>query len=252
MIRNNSLFIAILAILLLSLFGSGCSNRPVVPAGDCAGRCVVLLHGLGRTASSMQKMENALFEAGYCTVNAGYPSREEPVETIVNEQLPEMVATCRNNGAETIHFVTHSLGGILVRAYLQEHKLPEGSRIVMISPPNHGSQIVDTFKGLFLFRWIYGPAGQVLGTGGDSLPSVLAPVDAEIGIITGSRSYNPVLSAILPGADDGKVTVESAKLEEMQDFLVVPRTHTFIMKDEEVIRQVIAFLDTGQFDAASE
>lgn len=246
--RFPSKVCALLVSIALSVQGATArSENPAPPAADCDGRYVILLHGLARTPSSMKKLEKALATSGYCVVNTGYSSTKKTIEEIVRDDLPWMVQQCRNKGAKRIDFVTHSLGGILVRAWLQKNTLPGGSRIVMISPPNHGSRIVDVLKNVFLFKWTHGPAGQELGTESGSLPNSLKPVNAEIGIIAGNRSFNPVFSAHLSGEDDGKVTVESAKLDEMADFLVVPCTHTFIMNDGEVIRQVKYFLDKGHF-----
>lgn len=234
-------------LFLILFFLPSCAAGKTTPAPDCRGECVILLHGLGRTEGSMADLAESLSGAGYCVVNTGYPSMDKTVAAISREYLPPMIDQCHAIGAEKIHLVTHSLGGIVVRKFLQTHDLPAGSRVVMISPPNKGSRIVDVLKDNFVFEWIYGPAGQVLGTSPDSLPNSLDPVDAPIGVIAGSRSFNPLFSAMLPGKDDGKVSVESAKLPEMQDFIVVEATHTFIMSDSEVIRQVRHFLVHGRF-----
>ena len=213
---------------------------------------VILLHGMARTKFSMGKLENYLTRQGYQVINDGYPSTGEPVEKIADGYLKPMVESCRKAGAEKIHIVTHSLGGIVVRQYLQNETLPPGSRIVMISPPNKGSELADALKNLWIYKWLNGPAGQVLGTGPDSLPNTLRSVDADIGVITGNRSLNPFFSWLIPGEDDGKVSVERTKLAEMADFLVVPAGHTFIMRHPAVIEQVVWFLKTGRFQGLDE
>ena len=213
---------------------------------------VILLHGMARTKSSMGKLENYLTRQGYQVMNDGYPSTREPVDKIAAGYLAPMIENCRKAGAEKIHIVTHSLGGIIVRQYLQNETLPPGSRIVMISPPNKGSELADALKNLWIYKWLNGPAGQVLGTGPDSLPNMLTPVDADIGVITGNRSLNPFFSWLIPGEDDGKVSVERAKLAEMADFLVVPAGHTFIMRHPAVLKQVVWFLKTGRFQGLGE
>ena len=134
-----------------------------------------------------------------------------------------------------------------MRHYLQRHSLPPGSRVVMLSPPNRGSEISDLLKDFFLYRWIMGPAGQQLGTSAKSLPNRLGPVNVPVGIITGDRSLDPWLSIRMPGPDDGKVSVASARLPEMADFLVVHRSHGFIMNGPEVIAQTSHFLKYGMF-----
>ncbi|BBO74859.1 acetyltransferase [Desulfosarcina widdelii] len=209
---------------------------------------VILLHGMGRSCRSMSKMAGYLADSGYAVVNLDYPSTGADIETLSLGVVAEAVETCRSKNPEApIHFVTHSLGGILVRHYLQNHSLPPGSRVVMLSPPNRGSEIADLLKEFFLYRWVMGPAGQQLGTSADALPIRLEPVDVPVGIITGGRSLEPWFSIRMPGPDDGKVSVASARLPEMADFLVVHRSHGFIMNGPEVIEQTIHFLRHGKF-----
>ncbi|MDH3326626.1 MAG: hypothetical protein OEM38_07915, partial [Gammaproteobacteria bacterium] len=148
-----------------------------------------------------------------------------------------------------IHFVTHSLGGIISRYYLQTNQLPAGSRIVMLSPPNKGSEIADRFHDSTWYRWLTGPPGQQLTTDSNSLPNTLDAINYEVGVITGRDTLEPWFSRLIPGEDDGKVSVESAKLPEMKDFLVVDHTHTFIMKSDVVMVQVLNFIKHGNFKA---
>ena len=148
---------------------------------------------------------------------------------------------------DRVHFVTHSMGGILVRFYLANHRLVNLGRVVMLSPPNQGSETVDKLANMPGFGWLNGPAGQQLGTDENSLPNRLGPADFELGIITGNRSINLILSTMIPGPDDGKVAVERAKLAGMADFLVVPHSHPFIMKKPLVIEQTQFFLEHGRF-----
>ncbi len=209
---------------------------------------VILLHGMGRTKRSMRKLEKHLLSKGYKTLNPGYPSTNKSIKSIAEENIPAIVAKCRKQKASRIHFVTHSLGGIVVRQYLQTNSLPKGSRIVMMAPPNHGSEIADYLKGFFLYKWLNGPAGQELGTDKHSVPNILKPIKAEVGIITGNKNLNPLFSSLISGQDDGKVSVESAKLDGMKDFIVLPCNHTFIMKDKAVMEQVVFFLGHGKFD----
>jgi len=209
--------------------------------------CVILLHGLARTPHSMKKLETFLAAKGYTVINAGYPSTREPVKALAEKYIPDALTACEKFQPEKIHFVTHSMGGILVRQYLQKQTLPQGSRIVMLSPPNRGSELTDYLKGLWIYKWRNGPAGQELGTDPRSVPNTLKPVNAEIGVITGNRSFNPVFSQLIPGQDDGKVSAERAKLREMRDFIVIPATHTFIMNHPQAMRQILSFLEKGKF-----
>jgi pimeloyl-ACP methyl ester carboxylesterase len=209
---------------------------------------VILLHGLCRTPRSMVKMEKGLSRAGYRVWNVGYPSRTAPIATLTDETLPAAVERCRREGATRIHFVTHSMGGILVRSYLKRNKLPELGHVVMIGPPNQGSEVVDTLRDLWLFKKINGPAGRELGTEATSVPNALGPATFSLGVIAGSRSFNWINSIFIPGVDDGKVSVERTRLAGMKDHLVVKASHSFIMGKAEVIAQAIYFLQHGVFD----
>ena len=212
-------------------------------AGNADDECVILLHGLGRTASSMQIIDNALTSEGFKVWNQTYASTEADIKTLAKSAIEPAVDFC--GSADKIHFVTHSLGGILVRYFLQ--KQPFNGRIVMIAPPNQGSEIPDVMGEIKLFQKILGPSGLQLGTSDDSIPNTLDQIQGEIGIIAGERTSDPWFSWLIPGPDDGKVSVASTRLEEMTDWLVVPHGHTFIMRDRDVIKQIKYFLAKGQF-----
>ena len=210
--------------------------------------CVILLHGLVRSSSSMEKMEKALSDSGYLVRNTAYPSTEKPVDELASAVIPAAVESCNEEGDRSIHFVTHSLGGMLIRYYLETNVIDNLGRVVMLSPPNQGSEVVDNLSGVPGFRALNGPAGMQLGTDQDDVPAQLGPATFDVGIITGNQSINLFLSMMIPGEDDGKVSVERAKLEGMADFLVVPHAHPFIMKSDLVIDQVLYFLEYGRFE----
>ena len=209
---------------------------------------VILLHGLCRTSHSMDRMEEALAKSGYHVVNVDYPSRTASIERLSEDAVGFAVSNCQSQGAQKIHFVTHSAGGILVRCYLSQHTIPNLGRTVMLGPPNHGSEMVDKFKSLWLFKQIDGPAGGELGTDKDSMPYKLGGTKFCVGVIAGDCSMHWINSLLIPGHDDGMVSVECTKLDGMADFIVVPATHTFIMRKDSVIRQTLAFLKTGRFE----
>ncbi len=209
--------------------------------------CIILLHGLARTSRAMAKAEAIFSEYGYHTVNVNYPSREHRIEDLSPEVIGKAIKQCSAKRYKTLHFFTHSMGGILLRYFLQHHGVDRIGRAVMLSPPNQGSEIVDELADFPGFKLLNGPAGLQLGTDANSIPSKLGPINIETGIITGSKSINPLLSQLIPGVDDGKVSVKSARLESMTDFLVVPYTHTFIMRRKEVIRQALYFFQNGRF-----
>ena len=218
--------------------------RPVVAAEG-----VVLLHGLARSPRSLGKLEAELTRAGFVVVNLGYTSRSASIERLTDEALAAALADPRLQDCNRIHFVTHSLGGILLRSYVARHSLPHLGRVVMLGPPNQGSEVVDRIGHWRLFKFVNGPAGQELGTGADATPNRLGPVAFELGVIAGSRSINGINSLMIDGPDDGKVSIERTKVAGMKDHLVLPVTHPLMMTDEAVIAATLRFLATGKFAA---
>ena len=208
---------------------------------------VVLLHGLARTPRSMRKLEKELTKAGYRVENIGYPSTKHPIEELAELLHERLLECCASRGGK-LHFVTHSMGGIVLRLYAATRTIPDMGRAVMLSPPNSGSELVDAWKKIPFARKGIGPSRGQLGTDPDSVPRTIGPVDFEVGVITGDRSLIPFFSWLIPGPDDGMVAVERARVEGMVDFLVVPHTHTFIMNSGGVIDQTKRFLREGSFE----
>jgi len=210
-------------------------------------RCIASWPGQKQSFVSFSSMESSLIEMGYHVVNVDYPSRKQSIEMLVERHVTKAIEKCQSLCPEKIHFVTHSMGGILVRYYLVNKLLDNLGHVVMLSPPNQGSEVIDklgNFPGFYAFN---GPAGQQLGTSAESLPNKLGPVNYSVGIITGNKSINLILSTLIPGDDDGKVSIERAKVAGMSDYLIVPHTHPMIMSSGEVIRQTICYLKSGKF-----
>lgn len=207
--------------------------------------CVILLHGLARTAASMEIMTASFISEGFDVVNVDYPSRDHPIEKLADIAVNDGIDKCPRD--QTLHFVTHSLGGILVRYYLTHNEVSRLGRVVMLAPPNQGSEVVDKLRDKPGYAIINGPAGAQLGTDKDSIPLKLGAANFELGVIAGTSSVNPILSLYLPNPDDGKVSVERTKVAGMKDFITVRHSHPFIMRSSEVIEQAISFIQTGSF-----
>jgi len=209
---------------------------------------VVLLHGLARSPRAMRPLEKRLSDEGYAVHNLAYPSRSEPPDVLVR-YLQLSLKECCLESKEPLHFVTHSLGGVLARAVLAEHRPEALGRVVMIAPPNKGSELVDTFGDDWWFRLFLGPTAEALGTGKASFPRSIGPPDYELGIIAGAHPLSSRMGSwILTGENDGVVSIESARVEGMTDFLSVPTGHVRIRDDDEVADEVIHFLRVGHFE----
>ncbi len=239
--------------LLLLLAGTGCQREPyrIQTAADenTKNECVVLLHGMARSSKSMNKIQDFLTANGFHTVNLNYPSTDKTIEEIADEQLPQAIQQCESFNPDAIHLVSHSLGGIIIRYSLKNHLPTTLGRVVMLSPPNRGSEVVDKLHTWLPYKWLNGPAGQQLSTAPDSVPNRLGPVNYPVGIITGNQHvfFDGWLAKMIPGEDDGKVAVKRAKVAGMQDFLVIAESHPFIMNSPQVFRQTLSFLETGHF-----
>ncbi|MCK7598983.1 alpha/beta hydrolase [Microbulbifer sp. CAU 1566] len=194
----------------------------------------------------MEKLEESLSKEGFIPINRGYSSREYPIEQLADLAITPAIEKCPEG--TTVNFVTHSLGGILVRQYLSNHTIENLGRVVMLGPPNKGSEVVDKLREVPGFHFINGDAGMQLGTGELSIPNTLGKANFDVGIVAGTRSINLILSALIPSTDDGKVSIESTKLEGMKDHITMPVTHPFMMKNDRVIDQVVNYLKNGHFE----
>ena len=214
-------------------------------SNNAINECVILLHGLARSAHSMDKMADKLAEHGYKVLNIDYPSRAYSIEELAEQTITDALKQCQGM---PVNFVTHSMGGILVRQFLSKHSIDKLNKVVMLGPPKKGTEIVDKLRHLPGFSFVNGAAGMQLGTGELSVPNQLGKANFDVGIIAGTQSINLLLSSLIPDTDDGKVSVESTKIDGMNDHIEMPTTHVFMMRNDAVIAQVICYLKQGQFN----
>lgn len=230
----------------LLLLGPLLAQPPAAPAAEP--ECVVLLHGILASAAFMKPLETALQDAGYRTVNLSYPSREKTIEELAADFLPKELAQHDLAKAPKVHFVVHSMGGLITRAYLEKSRPANLGRVVMLGTPNHGSEVADRLAESDILRKIVGVNLGNLRTKDGGSAGRLGKATYDLGIIAGDTSINPLFSSWVKGEADGPVSLESAKLEGMRDFVVVPYSHTAMLWREETARQVLAFLRDGKFD----
>ena len=210
-----------------------------------ASEYVVILHGIARTSSHMSSLREYL-QKKYDVISIDYPSTyytlEELVDLIHNELLKKITEK------KLVHFVGYSMGGLLVRAIVDKYPPRQLGRVVQLAPPNSGSEVADFFKDIWLYEKIYGPAGQQLTTTSDlSNLFKIKKINYDLGIIAGNRTIDPISSIIIPGVDDGKVSVESTKLKGMKDHIVVSASHTFFPTNKIIHQQTEYFLKHGMF-----
>lgn len=211
--------------------------------------CVILLHGLARSHTCMSKLEHYLKKHDYIVVNQDYPSTTQTIDELANATIPSVVNECLQYHPKNIYFVTHSLGGIILQTYLQNHKINKLKHIVMLSPPNHGSPVANLLHHNWIYRYVTGPAGQELTTYkmNPFMQLNLHRKRNRIGIIAGCYNFVPFGNYIFNEANDGAVSVSSAKMNRMNDFIVFPVSHSFIMDNTSVEKQILYFLQHGQF-----
>jgi hypothetical protein len=225
---------------------SGEPSKPEVARPET----VVLLHGLARGPRSMGRIGDHLQEAGYDVHSLGYPTLQTPLEEALDVVRSGLQDCCRET--RRLHFVTHSLGGIMLRVHLEE-ALPDNlGRVVMIAPPNAGSELADKLNHVWLLPRLLGPIAPRLGTDAHSLPNQLQPPRFEFGVIAGTRSVHPLGWMWVSGVSDGTVALDRTKLPEMQDFIAVSNSHSWLLRDDEVAELVLAFLRDGAFPEPDE
>lgn len=228
-------FLAILLITGVLFVGYFSYNETKLQASliGNTGDYVVLVHGLGRTNWSMQKIGLNLASEGYRVINLDYPTRTNTIENLVASHLKKEIEKHSSEKEKSIHFVTHSMGGIMTRYYLANHKPENLGKVVMLAPPNQGSRAADLWLQNVRTEHILGPALKQMSTQEDSLVNNLPAPDYPLAIIAGKW--------------DGKVSVEQTRLEGMSEHLITDTNHSFILQNQEVIDEIIGFLENDTF-----
>lgn len=206
---------------------------------------VVLLHGIFRTHRSMEGLARHLRKDGFNVLNLGYPSTKHSIDVLaiqLHSRIDSFGKECSR-----LHFVGYSMGGLLIRAYLKTHPISHVGRVVMLGTPNHGSEVADFIGSWWLYRWLYGPAGQQLGTKTFPLACLHDALPCELGVLAGSRSLDPISSYIIGVPSDGKVSIESTKLAGMKEHKVIKATHTFFPHNRDAWKETAHFLKNGHF-----
>ncbi|NET71355.1 MAG: alpha/beta fold hydrolase [Sphaerospermopsis sp. SIO1G2] len=206
---------------------------------------VVILHGIWRTSRHMRTLAAYLASQGYLVHNFDYPSTTYPLEILVERVWDDMHVIIRHD--QPLHLVGYSMGGLLVRALIHAYRPGNLGRAVLLAAPNHGSEIADLLQHNWLYKRCYGPAGQQLITDQRQIAHLFGPVDYECGIIAGTRSLDPFCALFMKNVHDGKVSVESTKLDGMTDHITVPTTHTWFPHHRGVQRHTAHFLRHGYF-----
>jgi triacylglycerol lipase len=229
---------------------TGCAGAARPAAPDPAKPCVVMVHGLGRSGSGFAAAAAWFEERGYAVRVIDYPSTDADIATLARTRIAPALAEAAAIHP-VVHALAHSLGGILVRTALAEGPPANFGAVVMLGPPNQGSEVVDALSGLPLVDALMGPAFIELGTGPANRWQHLPPPDVPLAVIAGDRSINPINSLLIPGPDDGKVSVARSHAAGERDHLVVPVAHPFLMQDRSVLAAAERFMRTGRLRAES-
>lgn len=211
-----------------------------------SGKAVILVHGILRSAKSFDAMAEKLRAADYLVIGFNYPSTRVSIPAAADYLRAVMQSL---EGIERIDFVVHSMGGLIVRAYLDKHQDPRCKRMVMLGVPNCGAEMADLLENNPLFKLVWGPAGQQLGAEEKDLIAKLPTPKFEFAILAGSRGTEDGYNPLIDGDDDGTLTVACTRLPGAADFATVHCLHSFLPSNEKAIAATLRFLQTGRLRA---
>ncbi|PCJ54906.1 MAG: hypothetical protein COA70_04240 [Planctomycetota bacterium] len=205
---------------------------------------VILLHGIADSRLSFWRLEDKLKQDGWQVAALSYPSTHQSLQQHA-DHLAEVVEHLR--GYRSVHFVTHSLGGIVVRRFLADGGVWQQrisiKRIVMIGPPNQGAVFAEKVEAFPPYTWIFGDAGKSLTP--SAMKSLPAP-EMPFLVIAGSRGNKDGWNPVLQGDDDFVVRVEETHLQGETGHLLVKGLHGLMMNNNGVIAATLMFLRNGK------
>lgn len=243
--------ISVILFILLNIFIASCSTtltpEKVSKVKNNGNDYVIMLHGLWNSSSRMEDFEEYFLKKNYQVFNLDYPSTEFQIEKLDTKYLKPIIESVPLHTGQKIHFITHSMGGLLLRHYLTHNELPQLGRVVMISPPNHGSEWADILDNHPVIKSMVGPAANELKTRNNTFLNKLGAVDYHLGIIAGDKSYTDMTEEFLPGADDGMVPVSRMKVRGMKDFIILHDHHRGLTWNPDAMKQAEMFIKTGRF-----
>ncbi len=207
-----------------------------------SGKAVVLVHGIIRSSKSFAAMKERLQQSGYQVFGFDYPSTHVKIEESAGYLQRALTSL---EGIDEINFVVHSMGGLVVRACLTEFSDPRLHRMVMLGVPNQGARMANLVRENTLYRVVFGPAGQQLVEDPEGFLASLPTPNFPFAVVAGAKGTLNGFNPLIPGDDDGTISVSCTRLPGAADFMGVPVLHSFLMGNEQVIAATDRFLRTG-------
>jgi pimeloyl-ACP methyl ester carboxylesterase len=209
---------------------------------------ILLLHGFGGHPLQTALLARRLRARGFDVANIGYPSWRWPIDRVL-DHLHRRFTASPVSTAKTLHCVGHSMGGLMLRAYIARHRPENLGRVVMLGTPNSGSEIADLLYRLRLHQPVLNHAGVLLRTRRDAATEALfGAIDYPLGVIAGDRPMIGALpNRLFRAPNDGKVSVAATHVAGQSDHLTLPIAHTAMIYSQPVADQVTHFLRKGCF-----
>ena len=210
----------------------------------------IIFHGIYGESKDLQHISNILNVKGYPVVNIQYPTTTHPIEEMTEKYITPVIEkqiknlNILNSNLKTedqknlkINFIVHSMGSVLLRYYLKNHKIDNMGKVMFISPPSHGSPLSDNPISDSI-PYFLGPAVSQIKTDKNSFINTLGEPDYQCYILIGDHSDNFLYSFIIPGKDDGMIPFSTAGLQSCSMKVIINTTHTSILESEDTFREI--------------